>query len=61
MNLIAMEIFEIIIAVYNIYNGEVCTTVFPKKQNRYYCDNICLLAVDATCFDPYVGSSSILN
>jgi hypothetical protein len=38
--------------------GAIYTTVFPKTQNRYYCINICLLAVDTTCFDPHVGPSS---
>jgi hypothetical protein len=42
----------------DIYNDTVCTTIILKKrQNRYYCINICLLAADgnATCFDPFIG------
>jgi hypothetical protein len=38
--------------------GAIYTIIFPKKQNRYYYINISLLAVDTTCFDPNVGSSS---
>jgi hypothetical protein len=41
-----------------MYNGTVCTRIILKKkrQNRYYCINICLLAADgtATCFDPFL-------
>jgi hypothetical protein len=52
---------RLITCIWDIYIytlGAVYTTIFPKNQNRYYCINIRLLAVDVTCFDPYVGSSS---
>jgi hypothetical protein len=45
-----------------VYQGSVYTTIWNTvKQNRHYCVNIHFLLAsvdDATCFDPFSGSSS---
>jgi hypothetical protein len=46
------------IYTYNTYNGDSLHNNFPKKQKRFSTINICLLAVDASYFELYIGHSS---
>jgi hypothetical protein len=45
--------------VYDICNmGSLHNNILERKQNRHYNISICLLGVSATCFGPYIASSS---
>jgi hypothetical protein len=43
--------------IYNVYN-RVYTTIILKNKIDTTVSTFVLFAIDATCFDPYIGSSS---